>query len=85
MSALRTTATAGPDGVPHLSAPVGGEGEFEVQVATPKATAAPKPKSPEELDWPPGYFENVIGSVEDETFVTPPRDSIKAIPPLDEE
>jgi hypothetical protein len=85
MSVIRLTATAGPDGVLHLSVPAGGAGEYEVQVVlTPRPTGT-KPKTPEELGWPLGHFENVIGSVEDETFVAPPRDSIKRIPPLEAE
>ena len=69
MSAIRMTATAGPDGVLHLSVPAGRAGEFEVTVVfvpRPSAngdTPASAPKTPEELGWPPGYFENVIGSI----------------------
>jgi hypothetical protein len=86
MSVIRPTATADPDGVPHLQVPAGREGEYEVQVLlTPKPAAGAKPQTPEELGWPPGYFENVIGSVTDEKFVAPPRDSIKRIPPLEGE
>ena len=93
MSVIRMTATSGPDGVLHLSVPAGRAGEYEVTVVfVPKPTAngnaAPPadgtaPKTPEELGWPPGYFENVIGSIDDETFVAPPRTSIKPLPPLD--
>ena len=94
MPVIRLSATSGPDGVLHLTIPVGAAGEFEVAVVvTPKpkapaptATTDPaKPKTPEELGWPPGYFENVIGSVEDETFIAPARESSKPIPPLDQE
>jgi hypothetical protein len=78
MSVIRLTATAGPDSVLHLSVPVGAAGEYEVTVAF-----APKPA--EELGWPPGFPERTFGSIDDETFVAPPRDSIKPIPPLDQE
>ena len=30
--------------------------------------ATPAPKTPEELGWPPGFFENVIGSIDDPVF-----------------
>lgn len=85
MSVIRMTATAGPDGVLHLSVPVGGEGEFEVQVVvTPKpAPAAAKPKTPEELGWPPGFLESTFGSITDEKFVAPPRPPAEPLPPLD--
>lgn len=82
MRVIHLSATAGPDGVLRLSVPVGAAGEFEVAVVV-----APKPpaKTPEELGWPPGYFEHVIGSVTDETFVAPPRESVKPVPALDQE
>ncbi len=89
MNVIRLTATSGPDGILHLSVPVGAAGEFEVAVVVaPKPNAngpAPATKTPEELGWPPGYFENIIGSIDDETFVAPPRTSSKPIPPLDQE
>ena len=47
--------------------------------------ATPAPKTPEELGWPPGFLENVIGSIDDEAFVAPPRTSSKPLPPLDAE
>ena len=86
MSVIRMTATSGPDGVLHLSVPAGRVGEFEVTVVfvpKPSANGTTASKTPEELGWPPGYFENVIGSIDDETFVAPPRTSSKPLPPLD--
>jgi hypothetical protein len=92
MNVIQLTAKSGPDGVLHLSVPVGSQGEFEVAIViAPKPTAngptAPKagstPKTPEELGWPPGFFENVIGSIDDEKFVAPPRPPAKPLPPLD--
>ena len=38
--------------------------------AEPEAVSHP---SPEELGWPPGYFEATAGSVQDDTFVRPPQ------------
>ena len=50
---------SGPDGILHLSVPVGSASEFEVAVVVaPKPGASggsPAPKPPEELGWPPGY------------------------------
>lgn len=48
----------------------------------PPTNDAPTP-TPEELGWPPGYFENTFGSIDDEKFVAPPRLPAKPIPPLD--
>jgi hypothetical protein len=88
MNVIRLTATSGSDGVLHLSVPVGAAGEFEVAVVVaprPTVSGAPAPKAPEELGWPPGYFDTVIGSIDDETFAAPPRTSSKPVPPLDQE
>ncbi|MCI0700294.1 MAG: hypothetical protein L0241_04350, partial [Planctomycetia bacterium] len=63
-------------------------GEFEVAVViAPKlaATEPTKPKTPEELGWPPGFLESTYGSIQDEKFVAPPRYPAKSIPPLDQE
>ena len=85
MSVIRMTATAGPDGVLHLSVPVGGEGEFEVQVVVTlkPAPTAPKPKTPEELGWPPGYFENTFGSITDEAFKRYPQGEFEKREPFE--
>jgi hypothetical protein len=85
MTTIKLTATAGPDGVLRLAVPVGAAGgEYDV-VLTPKPPAARKP-TPEELGWPPGYIENTFGSIDDETFVAPPRSRLtRPVPPLDVE
>ncbi len=86
MHVVRMSAKSGPDGILHLSVPVGAAGEFEVAVVVapkPTANGAPTTKTPEELGWPPGFFENVIGSIDDEKFVAPPRPPAKPLPPLD--
>jgi hypothetical protein len=88
MSVIRLTATSGPDGVLHLSVPVGVAGEFEVAVVAvlkPGANGTPTAprKTPEELGWPPGYFENVIGSIDDEAFRRYPEVEPENREPLD--
>lgn len=86
MRVIQMSARAGPDGVLHLDVPVGAaDGEFEVAVvvqAKPLVNGTRKP-TPEELGWPPGYFESVVGSITDESFVAPPRGPAKPIEPLD--
>lgn len=72
MATIRLTATAGADGVLHLALPVGA-GEYEVAVeVTPKPAAGRKP-TPEELGWPPGFFEQVVGSIDDPAFQRYPQ------------
>lgn len=58
-------STSGPDGKLRLEIPVGQpDTEFEVEV-----TARPKSAG---VVLPPGYF-NLIGSIDDETFVRQPQ------------
>ncbi len=88
MNVIRLSATSGPDGVLHLSVPVGSVGEFEVAVVvsqkpTATGTATPAPKTPEELGWPPGFFENVIGSIDDPAFKRYPQGEFEQRESLD--
>ena len=84
MATIKLTATAGPDGVVRLAVPVGeAGGEYDI-VLTPKPPADRKP-TPEELGWPPGFFEQTYGSIDDETFVAPPRSPARPVPPLDDD
>ena len=89
MRVIQMAAKADPDGVLRLTIPVGmAGGEFEVAVVVsprPAANGDTKGKTPEELGWPRGYFENVIGSIDDDAFEAPPRRPAKPIPPLDQE
>lgn len=56
--------TAGADGVLRFELPVGAPGTYEVAV---------RRKSPEELGWPPGYFERTAGVIDDPTFERGPQ------------
>jgi hypothetical protein len=88
MSEIHLSATAGPDGVLHLDVPVGSPGEFEVHVRVvpkPAVNGPGRAQTPEERGWPPGYFEKVVGSITDESFVAPPRGPSRPVPPLDAE
>ena len=58
------------------SEPARGEGEFDVAVeltAKPAVNGMAHKPTPEELGWPPGFFENVIGSIDDDTFMRHPQ------------
>ena len=87
MSVIRMTATSGPDGVLHLSVPAGRAGEFEVTVVfVPKPDAngdSPAAKTPEELGWPPGYFENTYGSITDPAFKRYPQGEFEKREPFE--
>ena len=73
MQTLRVTERTGKDGVLNVSIPLGTpEADFDVVLVVQPKEAKPGPATPEELGWPPGYFE-LAGSIDDETFVRPPR------------
>ena len=80
MRILQLTGKSGADGLLHLTIPAEAGTEFDVAVVVqPKAGAQDdgRTPTPEELGWPPGYFEATFGSIQEETFVapvgTPPR------------
>ena len=83
MQTLRISEKSGKDGVLHLHIPVGQpEAEFDaVIVLQPKAASLPQ--TPEERGWPPGYFENTFGSIDDETFVRAPQGELSKPVELD--
>lgn len=72
MGVIRLTARADAAGVIQLSLPAGSAGtEYDLQIVlTPKpaATGPAGPKTPEDLGWPPGYFENTAGVIQDPAF-----------------
>ena len=73
MSSIVLHSRSGPDSKLHLEIPVGqADTEFEVEVVV-------RPKSAGVV-LPPGYF-NLIGSIDDETFVRPPQGELP--PPVE--
>ena len=55
-------------------------------VTEPTASeATPAPKTPEELGWPPGFFENTFGSIDDPAFKRYPQGEFEKREPLDAE
>jgi len=87
MRVVQVTAKPDADGVLRLSIPVGpSAGEFEVAVVLsprPAANGPARPKTPEELGWPPGFLESTYGSITDETFVAPPRHPPDPVEPIE--
>jgi len=69
MQSIKLNSHAGADGVLKLEVPVGvADTDFEVMVIVqPVAKVATLPKpTPEELGWPPGFFEQTAGALADE-------------------
>jgi hypothetical protein len=67
MQSHRIIGKAGVDGVLHLDLPVGVPlAEFEIIVVL-----QPRPEeteSPDNLGWPPNFFEETAGAIQDPTF-----------------
>ena len=73
MQTVRVAERAGKDGILHLRIPVGQpETDYEAVVVL-QPQGAPPEAPPAEQSWPAGYFEQVPGSITDETFVRPPQ------------
>ena len=70
---IQVAERTGKDGILHLRIPVGQpEADYEaVVVLQPQET--PSGPAASERGWPAGYFEQVPGSITDETFVRPPQ------------
>lgn len=69
MQTHRILSKAGRDGVLHLEIPVGTpDAEFEVIVVLQPSLPASAPATPEGLGWPPHFFDQTAGSIQDPTF-----------------
>jgi hypothetical protein len=73
MKTIRLSERAGEDGVLHLRIPVGcPDAEFDaVVVLQPSEPQGDRGAGTD--SWPAGYFEEVAGSIDDETFDRPPQ------------
>ena len=71
MTVIQLSVTPDPDGVIRLSIPIGPSGgEYDLAIIlTPKPSGTDsKLAPPESRGWPPGYFEQTAGSIEDPVF-----------------
>lgn len=79
MQSIKFQSHVGPDGILMFEVPVTqSDTDFEVMViiqpiVVSSAAIAPITKTPEELGWPPGYFEQTEGSQEHDPIVRPPQ------------
>jgi hypothetical protein len=75
MQTVRVSEKTGADGILRRRVPVGQpNAEFEAVLqpkAAPHSTRATG--APEERGWPPGYFDQTFGSIDDETFERAPQ------------
>ena len=73
MQTIRVLEKTDKDGTLRLHIPLGKpEVECEVVLVIQSKSAPSNAATPEELGWPPGYFD-LAGSIDDETFVRHPQ------------
>ena len=74
MQTIRTVKKTAADGSLSLSIPLGKpDAEYDVLVVVQPNQTATSTQTPEERGWPPGYFEQTSGSIDDETFFRHPQ------------
>jgi hypothetical protein len=70
MHSIKLKKRIGADGVLHLDIPVGiTDKEVEIMVIYQPLETPKQQKTPEELGWPPGFFEQTYGSCQDDPIV----------------
>lgn len=80
MQSITLRSHVGPDGILHLMVPVGvTDKDLEVMVIY-QPLEYELTKTPEELGWPPGFFERTAGTIPD--LERPPQGEYEAREPL---
>jgi hypothetical protein len=76
MHTVTLKSRVGPDGVLRLELPVGmRDVDLDVVVVVNPATAADA--------WPPEFFSQVVGSIDDPTFIRPPQGEPETREPME--
>lgn len=74
MKTIETTQVAGPDKLLHVTIPVDeADRLYRMVILLAPEGEAIAGRRVGMTEWPPGYFENVCGSIQDETFVRHPQ------------
>ncbi len=70
MQSIKLRSRVSSDGILHLNVPVGmADKELEVMVIFQPLELSAQTKTPQELGWPPGFFEQTYGSCQDDPIV----------------
>jgi hypothetical protein len=79
MQSIKLCSHVGADGILHLEIPVGmTDKEMEVVVIYQQIEPLAPSKIPEELGWPPGFFEQTAGSLADDPIQRYPQGEYEA-------
>jgi hypothetical protein len=70
MQSIKVRSRVGSDGMLHLQIPAGIKNtDLEVIVVFQPVAPATEAQTPEDLGWPPGFFERTFGCFRDEPLV----------------
>lgn len=84
MQTIRILEKTDKDGVLQVRIPLGKpDAEYDVVLQLHPKVAPPQTATPEELGWPPGYFD-LAGSIDDETFTRQPQGELPKPVDLDD-
>ena len=74
MQSIMLSSRVGQDGVLKLSVPVGlPDMEMEVMIIIQPVTQPRPSELPDDLGWPPAFFESTFGCLRDEPLVREPQ------------
>ncbi|WP_341531574.1 hypothetical protein WKK05_36455 (plasmid) [Nostoc sp. UHCC 0302] len=74
MQSIKLCSHVGADGILHLEIPVGiTDKEMEVVVIYQQIEPSAPSKTPQELGWPPGFFEQTAGALADDPIQRYPQ------------
>lgn len=74
MRSIKVRSHVGADGMLHLNIPLGlTDRDVEIMVIYQPLETESKTKTPQELGWAPGFFENTFGAWEGEPLVLEPQ------------
>ncbi|MBN3945226.1 MAG: hypothetical protein HWQ38_01530 [Nostoc sp. NMS7] len=84
MQSIKLRSHIGSDGILHLEIPLGiTDKEIEVTVIYQQLEPSAPAKTPEELGWPAGFFEQTAGSLADDPIQRYPQGEYDTREPLE--
>ncbi|WP_366829065.1 hypothetical protein [Nostoc sp. NMS2] len=84
MNSIKIRLHVGKDGILHLEIPVGiTDKELEIMVIYQPLETPTQQKTPEELGWPPDFFEQTAGCLADDPIQRYPQGEYEEREPLE--